>query len=313
MITASGVRVPMRSMPAITRLSYFDVALHALGSDQPPTVDAVRQAIGRHVEELSLRGEARLTKDVNDPGSFRNTAVDVLREMIRWRWIEPTPLADAEAAFEMIRHSPVPLTKAGVDAAKASDAVRREMIGVLALRTNQLLSEFLEWLQTYDLAIPEWSDGDFRTALSGSAQASPAEVTVLAVMACDTYGVVQSACASTYGRRLPSGPGPEFVAKHVTAFLEKRFGKRAPKTHKELVGAAGAGLVAGWQRRRNGRPVGPGAGRGGTGRGAPRRGRVRLVVVYHLDGGVQPRGPCLPREEGAHCRGKGAPPRAVPP
>jgi hypothetical protein len=160
-------------LPAITRLSYFDVAVHALAADPSPSVEAVRRAIGQHVEALSLRGEARLTKDISDPSAYRNTAIDVLRELMRWGWVEGTPLGNSEASFEAIRYSPVPLTEAGRKAAQSTDAERRDMVGAHAIRTNRLLADFLKWLQGHDLAIPEWTDADLRAVLSGTVPTFP--------------------------------------------------------------------------------------------------------------------------------------------
>ena len=233
----------MRSMPAITRLSYFDVALEALVGAPSPTVDIVREALSLHVEELAMLGEARLTRGVHGRSAFRNTAVDVLRELMRWQWLEPAPLADSEASYDAIRQTLLHLTPAGQDAAKWSVAQRRDAIGILAVLNNRFFAGLLTWLEQHDLAIPEWNDSTIRAAMPESWPATPAQLHDLALDACQTYVDASQTCDNRYGRKLPPGPKAEFLAEGVHAFLARRFGKRAPKTHKELVGAANHGLT----------------------------------------------------------------------
>lgn len=230
-------------MPAITRLTYFDVTLQVLSSGQFSTVEAVRQAIGRHVEDLALLGEARLTKPPSHPYSFRNTTVDVLRQLMRWGWVEQLPLADAEASFDEVRSRELTLTPAGIEAARWSDGKRRDAIGVLAFQDNRFFHDLLVWLQTRELAIPEFSDSQVRTTLPNSWPASPDEIRELARLAHATYASAAQGCIAQYARRLPDGPEVDFIAGAVHTFLNKRFTKRQPKTHKELVGAASDGLA----------------------------------------------------------------------
>ena len=94
----------MRSLPAIARLDYLDVVLAVLGkSGDGATVDDIRIAIGQSIEELALRGEARLTRDWRHPFAYRDTTVDSVRELMRWHLVEAVSLADTADAFERIR------------------------------------------------------------------------------------------------------------------------------------------------------------------------------------------------------------------
>jgi hypothetical protein len=151
-----------RSVPPISRLSYFDVLFGVL-RDHSSKLDDLRVAIGRHVEDLSSRGEARRTRDWRKPLAYRDTIVACARELIRWGYVTPMPLGDDVASYERARELPVQLTEEGHRLAAMKVAERREVIGQKLLGTYLLFQDLLEILRNQDVLLPEFPDSTTRT------------------------------------------------------------------------------------------------------------------------------------------------------
>src|SRR5437879_1594693 len=123
------------AIPAIARLDDLDHIVRVLHEEAVPKVETARLAIGRAVEELALRGEARRTRDWRDPMAYRDPTVDCLRELIRWGLMEPAQLADTAEAFLRIRHQPIRLTSEGRRFAQLSAPERRALMGESLLQS----------------------------------------------------------------------------------------------------------------------------------------------------------------------------------
>jgi hypothetical protein len=225
----------VRSIPAVTHLSYFDVVLGSLRRGEA-RVDAVRLAIGQAVEELALRGEARRTRDWRNPFAYRDTTVDCLRELMRWGFVEQTPLADDAAGFDRIRNAPLCLTAEGNRVAALGASERREVIGQCLLRDYSLFSDLLGILEEHEILLPEVNDARVKIYFPDLSRAADDQDGWLR-LARGAEEILNLSPEVASSLRIAPRPTTSQLADEVGRYLRRRFSSRPPKELKELTGA----------------------------------------------------------------------------
>lgn len=245
----------MRSLPAIARLGYFDVALSVLRNRDPATVDDVRVAIGRAVEEWALQGEARQTRDWKNPLAYRDTALDSLRELMGWNVIEGVPLGDGAEAFERTRSLPMRLTSEGRKVADFGVAERREFFAQKLLVRYPIFFGLLEKLESNEILIPEMSDALIKTCFRDVTRVAEDQ---------DGWDKVAALCERSYAASLRSDlrllppPMRAKLAEGIGKYLRRRYQSKQPKSVKEVTGATTHAIAhvvlreAGFKSDRNG-------------------------------------------------------------
>jgi hypothetical protein len=226
------------AIPAISRLDDLDRIVRVLYEETVPKVETARLAIGRAVEELALRGEARQNRDWRDPVAYRDPTVDCLRELIRWGLVEPAQLADTAEGFLRIRQRPIRLTQEGRRFAQLPAPQRREQMGDLLLKNHSLFRQFIAILQRFDIVLPELSDAEVKGLLPRLPQATDDQ---------DGWMKIATACERRADPQasLRAAPAPphSILADGIGQYLRKRFGARSPKNMKELTGATNKGIA----------------------------------------------------------------------
>lgn len=232
--------MPVRSIPAISRLGDLDIVLALMRRRDAATVDDVRIAIGQSIEELAARGEARQTRDWKHPLAYRDTAVDCLRELMRWNVIEAAPLADGAEAFEKIRALPLRLTPEGLRIATLSGAERRDVFGQRLLVHYPVFRDLLMLLEHNDVLLPELSDAVIKACFRDTSRVADDQ---------DGWGRVAAACEQAFvvqSGTKPSvapPPGAAKLTEDIGRYLRHRFLKRTPKNVKEVTGAANKAIA----------------------------------------------------------------------
>ncbi len=224
----------MRSLPAIARLGDLDVVLATLRARDPGTVDDVRIAIGRTVEELAIRGEARQTRDWKHPLAYRDTAIDCLRELMGWNLIEGTPLGDGAEAFERTRNLPMRLTNEGARIADLGTAERREIYAQRLLVRYFLFHQVLEKLERSEILIPETSDSVIKACFRDAANVANDQ---------DGWDQVALHCEQMFKDshqsdiRLSPPPMRAKLGEGIGKYLRRRYLTKTPKSVKDVSGA----------------------------------------------------------------------------
>ncbi len=234
----------MKSIPSISRLDYLDVVLTAAcRTEDGPTLNEVRIAIGQHVDDLALRGEAHRTRDWRHPMAYYDTAVSCVRELMRWGMIEDAPLADSASRFERIRHQRVRLTPEGRRMTGLGAAERRDLFGRRMLARYDLFRDLMELLSAHDLLVPELSDTQVKDAFSVPLR--PAEDQ-------DGWGRLAAVATDALGRKRPAGGRPpaetpprDQLALELGRHLRRRFRTRTPENLKEVTGAVNKAIAQG--------------------------------------------------------------------
>lgn len=246
LLTGNRVWIILRSMmravnsiPSIPRLDYIDWTLAVLAGQAEPRIEDVRVSIGRSVEELALRGEAHRTRDGRNPGAYRDTTVDCLRELMRWELVAPVPLANGAVGFDRIRNTFLHLTPEGHAVASLAPAERREVVGQYLVRFYKPFLNFLHLLSRHDVLIPELPESRIKAIFKNLAGA-PDDQDAWVSIAEEGEKLLESPPSpSSLGISVRSGPRPsrERIAAEVGRLLRRRFRKRAPLSIKELTGA----------------------------------------------------------------------------
>jgi hypothetical protein len=236
-------RAVARSVPPISRLSYFDVLLGVLRG-RPARLDELRTAIGLHIEDLAARGDARRTRDWRSPLAYRDPVVSCIRELIRWRSIEPIQLADDAAGYERIRNSVISLTEEGRRLAEMTSAERRDQVGQRLHTTYTLFRDCLAILSRYDIHVIELSDVQVRRCFPEYQRAIEEHAGPERVAdACDEFLRWQSTPEVTNVNRGPM-PSRDAIISGVRSSLEKRLEHRVPKNLREVTGLVNKTLAA---------------------------------------------------------------------
>ena len=231
----------MRSIPAIARLDYLDVVLSTLTSRARATVDDVRTAIGQFIEELALRGEARQTRDWRHPLAYRDTAVECIRELMRWDLVESVPLADSAESFDRIRGLQIRLTAEGTQVAGLKITERREIFGQRILTNYPAFFELLRILETCDLLVPELSDAEIRENFRDPLLAAE-EQDGWAGVASMVVSTLKLNSAPANFRPAPT-PSDSKLAEEIGRYLLRRFRTRIPKNVKEVTGTVNKAIA----------------------------------------------------------------------
>jgi hypothetical protein len=231
----------VKSIPAIARLDYLDIILLTLRDRATATVDEVRVAIGRAVEDLALRGEARQTRDWQHPLAYRDTAVDCLRELMRWNVIDVTPLADSAEAFERIRNLPIHLTADGNRIAELGAPERRDIFGQKLLAHYSVFRDLLGMLDRNDVLLPELSDTEVRSCFADLSRVAEDQ---------DGWDQIALQCERALTKqetiprpRLLSPPTNAKLGEDIGKYLRRRFLRRTPKKVKEITGAVNKAMA----------------------------------------------------------------------
>jgi hypothetical protein len=227
-------KVSGRSIPAISRLAYLDVILEATQPDRTPTVEDMRRKIGAYVEALRVAGEAHSTRDWRSALAYRTPTIDTLRVLMLWGLVDQLSLGDSPEGFASSRNLVVRATAEGKRVAGLTPGERRDYVAQHLLESFPLFAQVLKVLQDVDVLIPELSDQSVTKGI-------PALVLVSENQ--DGWGELARLAGESVSGVLPREvrrgklPHQNAVALEIGRHLRRRFGKRSPRSIKELTGA----------------------------------------------------------------------------
>jgi hypothetical protein len=211
---------------------------------RPVKLDELRTAIGLHIEDLAARGEARRTRDWRSPLAYRDPVVSCMRELIRWRCIEPIQLGDDAASYERVRNTVVALTEEGRRLAEMKSAERRDQVGQRLYTTYTLFRDCFEILKRYDIHLPELSDAQIRQCFPIYQNAAKDITGPQRVAdACDEFINWRPSPELSKVNRGPM-PSKDAIILSVRTSLEKRLSRRVPKNLREVTGLVNKTLAA---------------------------------------------------------------------